>query len=84
MSIRQPIEDKPEVDTKHRRAATYASNKEKILRDIKNKTLTGTKYRNKDESELITSVKVINDTTNPVTKPPFFSDVRLYPHTGCS
>ena len=43
---RRPIEDKPEEDTKHRTAATCASNKENISRDIKIKTLTGTKNRN--------------------------------------
>ena len=69
---RRPIENKPEVDTKHRTAATCASNKENISRGIKNKTLTGTKNRNEDESKLITSVKVTNNTTNPVTKLPIF------------
>ena len=55
---RQQIENKPEVYTKHRTAATGASNKEKNPRDIINKTITGTKIRNEDESEKIISLKV--------------------------
>ena len=37
---RRTIEDKLEVDTKHRTAATCTSKEENISRDIQNKTLT--------------------------------------------
>ena len=69
---RRQIKNKPEVYTKHRTAATGASNKEKNPMDMINKTLTGTKIRNEDESEKIISVKVKNRTINLLTKSQFF------------
>ena len=62
--------------------AICASNKDIFLRDIKNKTLTGTKNRNEDESELITRVKVTNNITDPVTEPPFFQMYDYIPIPG--
>ena len=49
--------NKPEVHDTNSTGATFASNKEKNLRVVRNKTEIGTKIKNETERENMTSVQ---------------------------
>ena len=81
---RRPVKDKPEVDTKKGKAATCASNKEKISRGITNKlSKIQNPYKNELSNNVIPSVKVINN-IKPLTMKPIFQMYEYIPIPGAA